>query len=84
MMWDMELVMALEEYALPELEEILSVHSLSQAFRLGLSCKAVSRKGVFLVHGLLPIFCTVKTLYSGHLVKQPPLYYSHLLRSLVI
>ena len=38
--------MALEEYALPELEEILSVHSLSQAFRLGLSCKAVSQGSV--------------------------------------
>ena len=27
---------------------------------------------------------TVKPLYSGHSVKQPPHYHSHLLRSLVI
>ena len=34
MMWDMELVMALEEYALPELEEILSVPGLSSGPQL--------------------------------------------------
>ena len=32
----------------------------------------------------VPMYSAVSPLYSGHSVKQPPHYYSHLLRSLVV